>query len=300
MTTPGLLVLGNVNVDLVLGEIDGWPAIGTEIMVDRVEMRPGGSAGNTALALAGLGEPHLLVASTGSDANGIWLREQFDGSTSDWIACEGGTTLTVGIVHKGGDRAFLTTPGHLLHAGADELIARVPEAPGGNAWAILSGAFLMPRLMQAGGRLLEQLAEKGWRTAIDPGWPPQGWEAVKHLMRGWLARADCALLNADEARALSGLSDLDEATVAIARMLRGDGLLVVKDGANGASVLHWGAEYRAIAPKVAVVDTVGAGDTFNAAFLAALAHGSPLQAALETGVITAARAISTFPRRYAS
>ena len=44
MTVP-ILVLGNVNVDLVMGPVDGWPAIGTEIEVERAEMRAGGSAG---------------------------------------------------------------------------------------------------------------------------------------------------------------------------------------------------------------------------------------------------------------
>ncbi|HRP77937.1 MAG TPA: carbohydrate kinase family protein, partial [Aquamicrobium sp.] len=64
--TPPILVLGNANVDLVLGEIDGWPEVGTEIMVERAETRAGGSAGNSALALAGMGVAHLFIASTGN------------------------------------------------------------------------------------------------------------------------------------------------------------------------------------------------------------------------------------------
>jgi sugar/nucleoside kinase (ribokinase family) len=63
-TEAAILVLGNVNVDLVLGEIDGRPAIGTEVMVERSEMRASGSAGNTSLALTGLAVP--LGSCTGS------------------------------------------------------------------------------------------------------------------------------------------------------------------------------------------------------------------------------------------
>jgi sugar/nucleoside kinase (ribokinase family) len=50
-TEAAILVLGNVNVDLVLGEIDGWPSAGTEVMVDRSETRAAGSVSNTSLAL---------------------------------------------------------------------------------------------------------------------------------------------------------------------------------------------------------------------------------------------------------
>ena len=45
LTSSAILVLGNANVDLVLGEVDRWPAIGTEVVVERSEMRAGGSAG---------------------------------------------------------------------------------------------------------------------------------------------------------------------------------------------------------------------------------------------------------------
>ena len=57
---------------------------------------------------------------------------------------------------------------------------------------------------------------------------------------------------------------------------------------------------RAAAPRVAVVDTIGAGDVFNAAFLAALAEGAPLTGCLAAGTQVASRAISTSPRNYGS
>jgi sugar/nucleoside kinase (ribokinase family) len=52
------------------------------------------------------------------------------------------------------------------------------------------------------------------------------------------------------------------------------------------------------APVVEVVDTIGAGDVFNAAFLAALAEGEPLVSCLTSGTKVASRAISTLPRNY--
>jgi len=299
MTVPPLLVLGNANVDLVMGEVDGWPAVGTEIVVERSELRAGGSAGNTALALTGLGVPHLFVASTGNDPNGGWLRERFDAACCDWIVDACDTTLTVGIVHRGGDRAFFTTPGHLQAARLSDLCRRIPAAPAGPAFAIVSGGFLMPGIEAGMSGLLDDLGEKGWRTAIDPGWPPTGWTAQKRgLMREWLARADIALLNDEEAMGVTGLAAPHAAFDRLEGDLAPGRLLVVKQGVAGARAAAGGRRFAVAAPKVDVVDTVGAGDTFNAAFLAALAQGKDVAQALRAGVECASRAISTFPRRY--
>ncbi|TKT69318.1 carbohydrate kinase family protein [Aquamicrobium sp. LC103] len=294
---PSILVLGNVNVDLVLGEVDGWPAVGTEIMVERSEMRPGGSAGNSALALAGLGVAHRLLASTGNDPNGTWLRGQFASDGCDWLIDDCDTTITVGIVHKGGDRAFFTTPGHLQKAPLDDLVARLPAAPREGAMAIVSGGFLMPQICAGTERLLAELSGRGWLTAIDPGWPPQGWtgETVE-LMGGWLRLADFALLNSEEAAGYARGDD--DAARRIASGLRPRQTLVVKEGARGVRAFHAGGEIAVEAPAVRVIDTVGAGDTFNAAFMASLVSGANLKTALRHGVVTASRAISTFPRSY--
>lgn len=295
MSTPPVLVLGNVNVDFVLGPVDGWPAIGTEIEVERAEMRAGGSAGNTALALEGLRQPHLLIASTGDDPNGMWLRSAFAARHCDWIDDPGMTTTTVGIVHRGGDRAFFTTPGHLQRADVDVLMARVPVAPRPDAIAIVSGSFLMPSLRDGGARMLRGLADRGWQAAIDPGWPLQGWtELTRGLFFDWLPHCDHVLINDEELIGLTGSADAEP----LAAKLREGATLVIKRGADGAMALRDETRLEAEAPTVHVIDTVGAGDTFNAAYLAALVGGSSLLAALGAGASVASLAISTYPRRY--
>lgn len=295
--TALILVLGNVNVDFVLGPVDGWPAIGTEIEVERAEMRAGGSAGNTALALTGLREPHLLVASTGDDPNGIWLRGEFDPACCDWIDDPGMTTTTVGIVHKGGDRAFFTTPGHLQRASPEALLKRVPAAPRPGAVAIMSGHLLMPSIRDATATILAELRAGGWETAIDPGWPPQGWTPSLHgMFADWLSLTDHALFNEEEVAALTQGAGMD----ALTDLLPSGATLVVKRGPAGAIAIRDGARHSVPAPRVEVVDTVGAGDSFNAAYLGASVSGAPLATALARGVEVASHAVSTFPRRYSA
>jgi sugar/nucleoside kinase (ribokinase family) len=294
-----ILVLGNVNVDLVMGEVDGWPAVGTEVILPRSEMRAGGSAGNTALALSGLRVPHRLVASVGTDMMGDWLAGCFDAAYSTWIAMDGATTLTVGIVHKGGDRAFFTTTGHLAVAGVKDLLAHVPRAPAGNAYAIISGGFLMPAIERETSALIAALQARGWKVAIDPGWPPAGWTAqTRELMRAWLAEADIALINAEEAKGIAATDTLDAAMASLRPDSASARILVVKSGADGAIVIQRDEAIAIEAPRVEVIDTVGAGDTFNAGFLAVLARGGSLREAGVGGVSAASSAISTFPRRY--
>ncbi|MEP9399867.1 carbohydrate kinase family protein [Mesorhizobium sp. KR2-14] len=301
MSVPPLLILGNVNVDLVMGEIDGWPAVGTEIVVPRSEMRPGGSAGNTALALSGMGIAHRLLASVGNDAMGSWLAGGFDEACSTWVTDDSDTTISVGIVHKGGDRVFFTAPGHLHHARLEDLLPHIPPAPTAASFACISGGFLMPSLMEGTRELLRLLRQQGWQTAIDPGWPPEGWtDANKKRSFEWLALVDYALLNAEEVKGLGESEDLDAAIATLSARFAAGQTLVIKNGPEGASAVRDGVTVAAKAPPVTVIDTVGAGDTFNAAFLDGLSRGDELQAALERGVRAASLAISTFPRRYSA
>ncbi|MGO7770642.1 PfkB family carbohydrate kinase, partial [Rhizobium ruizarguesonis] len=70
-----LAVIGNVNIELILGPAAPWPKAGTEIIVDHDELRVGGAAGNSALAWQALGVEFEIAANIGSDQFGRWLSE---------------------------------------------------------------------------------------------------------------------------------------------------------------------------------------------------------------------------------
>jgi sugar/nucleoside kinase (ribokinase family) len=79
-----------------------------------------------------------------------------------------------------------------------------------------------------------------------------------------------------------------------------DATLVVKRGPNGAWAWRGTERITCPAPTVEVIDTIGAGDAFNAGYLLGCATGRDLAASLRMGVITASTAISTSPRRFIS
>ena len=296
-----LVVIGNVNVDLILGPAAPWPQPGTEIIVEHDELRVGGSAGNTALAWAGMGIDHAIAAKVGSDRFGDWLRESFGPRAHAWRARPENTTLSVGITHPDGERTFFTSKGHLPHFALDDVLPVLEATPLDGGIALLCGSFLTDRLVEDYDALFDWVEAKGLTTALDTGWPLQGWtEENRQRARRWLSRTRIALLNEVETTSLTGLADPIEAGHALAKLMPEGAIVVVKRGPDGATgIAADGTVHHAQAPHVTVVDTIGAGDVFNAGFLAALADGADLPEALAAGVATASTAISTHPRSYA-
>ena len=297
---PTIYVAGNVNVDVILGPLADWPRIGTETILPHSELRVGGQAGNTGLALAALGARHCVAASIGNDALGQWLAAAFPDSAATWPRVAAATSITIGIVHPSGERTFFTSLGHLASLAPQHILAQLPAAASPADVVLLCGVFLSPALVEGGAPLVHALRERGYPIALDTGWPPQGWEAVRGQVEAWLPLLDHVLLNDIETCALAGTNDLDRAANWCLARLPASATLVVKRGADGACAWRGGEQIAQPAPAVEVIDTVGAGDVFNAAYLFALQRGEGLAQALERGVHAASRAISSSPRRYAA
>ncbi len=298
--TPTIHVVGNLNVDLIMGTLPAWPAIGTEVVLPHSELRLGGSAGNTALALKAIGARGNLIAARGDDVFGTWLAEQLGPGSLPGAPVAAPTTVSVGVVDPSGERTFLTSAGHLARWEPAEVAARLAAEVRPGDWVMLAGSFLCPRVAAAQSELLSQLIGLGARVALDPGWPPEGWtDEVKTTTLRWLGACHCLLFNEVEAVSLSGEADLVAAARTLSAAMPIGGIVVVKRGADGADGWQNGEHHHAASPKVTVIDTIGAGDIFNAGFLQAMADERGLDAALAAGVALASRAISTSPRQIA-
>ena len=108
-----LAVIGNVNVDLIVGPVAPWPAAGTETVVDHDELRVGGQAETAASLGEARASTSEIAANVGDDQFGRWLREAFGNRAQKWPVRPEGTTLSVGMTHPDGERTFFTTRGHL-------------------------------------------------------------------------------------------------------------------------------------------------------------------------------------------
>jgi sugar/nucleoside kinase (ribokinase family) len=110
--------------------------------------------------------------------------------------------------------------------------------------------------------LLARAAERGATCSLDCQWDPSGrW----HHLDDWLPRIDWLFANAEEARSMTRPSA--DALRALADRTR---CPVIKNGPAGASVIADGRRLDVPASPVDVVDTIGAGDNFDAGFLYAV------------------------------
>ncbi|NLS03748.1 carbohydrate kinase family protein [Rhizobium sp. P32RR-XVIII] len=295
-----LTVIGNVNIDLILGPAAPWPKAGTEIIVDHDELRVGGAAGNSALAWEGLGVDYEIAANVGDDQFGRWLSEAFGERASKWPVRPEGTTLSVGITHPDGERTFFTTRGHLPRFSLADVHAVLDGARLSGGYALLCGSFLTDDLTRDYDAFFDWTDQHRITVALDTGWPLDGWtEANCAATRQWLSRCGVALLNEVETTTLTGIDDPAVAARVLRSHMPSGAIVVVKRGPEGAIAIDAdGNLVSAAAPKVKVVDTIGAGDVFNAGFLAALARGEVLASCLSAGTEVASRAISTLPRSY--
>jgi sugar/nucleoside kinase (ribokinase family) len=232
---PALTIIGDVGVDVVLGPIARWPAIGTESLMERSELRAGGSAGNAALAAGFLGAPCRLLSLVGNDSLGTWLTEQFAGLDASLPACDRATSLSIGIIHSCGERTFFTTRGHLEAFAYEHVRSLLTRARRPNSVVLLSGVFLTPRLRQSYGRLIDEVTALGYEIALDTGWPSGDWnDALREELFDWVSRCDHVLLNEIEVANLAGQADLGAALQHVGARLKPGANLIVKNGAKGA------------------------------------------------------------------
>jgi ribokinase len=300
MTTDGqrLIIIGDIGVDLVLGPISDWPQPGTETLMERSELRAGGSAGNAALAVNYLGGHCRLVSVVGNDDLGGWLREQLRGLGTFLDVCDAPTTLSVGLIHSWGERTFFTTRGHLEKLSYEHVRNRLLPAPDCDSIALLSGVCLTPQLRARYPQLIEELSALGYQVALDTNWPPQNWSpALRAEVGSWISKCRHVMLNELEVASLGDSTDLNVALERLVPLLRPDATLVVKLGPKGAIGVQGGRRSDCPAPQVTIFDTIGAGDSFNAGYLLARSGGAGLADALAAGCNGASNIIARFPRR---
>ncbi len=298
-----LLLIGNAQGDLIIGPMEHWPEPGTETIYPLSDLRPGGSAGNTALALNALKLPYKLISAVGNDSNGRWLMQTFGMQGKPWEIINAPTTVSVGIVHADKERTFLTTTGHLDVFASEHILAGLEEIPVGGGIALLAGVFLSPPLIQEYDGLIEKLSRRGYTLAIDTGWPDGGWsDELRSMVMGWFAHCGHILINDKEAEALTGQSDPKQAAKILKNRLPKECAIVIKCGGNGAMVQNGSQFHTFAAPAIDPFDTIGAGDGFNGGYLYGLLTcadpATRLDHALRCGVLTASTAVNSFPRRY--
>ena len=143
------------------------------------------------------------------------------------------------------------------------------------------------------GGLAERVRARGGTVAFDPNYRPAGWEsarAASNAFAAFASQVDIALPTAADERLLHGEDDTAEAVLARWRNA-GAREVAVKLGSEGAMVWSAGGQHHVPAEEVTPVDTTGAGDAFDAGYLAARLAGRPPPEAARFGASLAGETI---------
>ncbi|WP_033290218.1 ribokinase [Amycolatopsis jejuensis] len=251
----GVVVAGSVNVDRVV-LVQAHPRPGETVLGHGLRVSPGGKGANQAVAAARAGARVHLLGRVGADAELSGLRRHGVDVTHT-LATAGVPTGTAHItVDEAGENSII------VHPGANAAVQ--PSDMDKAAAVIESAVVLLVQLeipLDAAVRAAEIAAAAGVRVVLNAS--PAG--AVPERL---LDLADPVIVNEHELAAL------------------GPCAACVTLGPAGA---RWGA-HTARPPKVEVVDTTGAGDSFAGALAAALAAGCGDAEALQAAVDAGARA----------
>jgi sugar/nucleoside kinase (ribokinase family) len=259
-----LLVLGDANPDLVLSGGDVVPAFGqAEHLVEQARLTLGGSGAIVAAGAVRLGLRVAIAGVVGDDLFGREVRDQLEkrGVDTRGLVVDPTTRTGLSVILSGErDRAILTHLGSIATFRADRIAADLWMAA---RHVHVSSYFLQESLVPELGRLFAEAHTAGATTSIDPNWDPsERWDGglleLLHL-------TDVFLPNDVEARRLAHTSDLDEAARSLAERAR---VVAVKVGPDGAVLGTAEETLHVPCQQVRSVDTTGAGDCFDAGFIA--------------------------------
>ncbi len=270
-TKPSLLIVGNAVLDIILG-VDHFPHEDEEMRARSRHADLGGNAANTARVLAGLGNAVDLLATLAPDPEADELRlllaEAGVGTGHLLTAPAGCTPVSTILLHTANGSRTIVHHRNLAELKFADFRALPPHRYG---WIHFEG-----RNVAETARMMAHLEESGWsgRISVEI-------EKDRPGIEDLAARADLVLSCRAYARA-KGFTDAPSLMADLAGHA-GRAMITCTWGEGGAWAMEAGGPVHQcpafVPPRV--VDTVGAGDVFNAGMIHALASGAGPRPALE-------------------
>ncbi|MFD9004346.1 carbohydrate kinase [Streptomyces sp. NPDC059582] len=239
----------------------------------------GGGPYNTAVALGRLGSPTAFCSRTSYDAFGEALLDGLRRAGVDVSAVQRGaepTTLAAATVDTNGSAAY----SFYVEGTADRLFTAPERLPDGTR-AVSFGTCSL--VLEPGASAYEELmrvsSARGLFTTLDPNIRPgliPDPDAYRARFRSWLPSVSLLKLSEEDADWLGGTPR--------EWLAAGPSAVVITSGGDGLTVVtRDGGAHSVPGEKVDVVDTIGAGDTVNAALL----HGLSARDALSPEALAA-------------
>lgn len=279
-----VVVAGELNVDLIFNHIDALPEIGKEILARHMTMTLGSSSAIFASNLSTLGTSVSFVGKLGHDYFGDYIILSLKGKGVDVsnisrsIEYDSGATVVLNFQE---DRAMVTYPGAMQYLTQQDITEEVLRR---SRHLHISSVFLQAGLKNDVITLFKKAKALGLSTSLDPQWDPsESWDLD---LRSLLPHVDIFMPNEKEFKALTGTSDRGTALDAIKPFAN---IVVIKNGREGAHA--WDGRDFTHQPAFVndnVVDSIGAGDSFDAGFIHRFLQRKSIGECLEFGALTGA------------
>lgn len=271
MANFDVLAVGELNPDLILTGLQAEaPVLGSEQTFATRKLTLGSSTAITCVLLQRLGLDTAMVARIGDDAEGRFCKDLLDAEgveTSGLIIdSETSTGITISVSYPD-DRLLLTQYGTMTRLAPADVDRRLFVQA---RHLHVASFFIQTGLRPGLAALLVEAQAAGMTTSLDTGFDPSGaWDTGE--LAAVLAAADVFLPNEVELEYISGEPDRDRALDRLHAL--GAREIALKRGAAGTTYSGPEGRIEHAAFAVTPVDTTGAGDAFNAGYLAARLAG---------------------------
>ena len=271
MKRPKITVIGSINMDMVT-KADLTPEQGETILGTDFQMIPGGKGANQAVAAARLGAEVTMIGCVGDDAfsDVALLNLNTEGVATSGVKRVADTpTGVANIILTEEDNRIIVIPGANHALTADDVLC--------NEETIINSDLIMMQLeipLDTVAAVVEMAAALGIPVLLNPA-------PVQKLSMDLLERVTFLTPNETEEQAL-----------ALPEHFRDK--LIVTLGEKGAAYMADGQAQRVPGNSVKVVDTTGAGDTFNGALAVQVARGEKLEGAIHFANAAAALSVTAF------
>lgn len=264
---PKITVVGSINMDLVTITTQ-MPQIGETLLGKQFQMNPGGKGANQAVAAARLGADVRLIGCVGNDRFGQDIIQHLSNEGVDISNVEPVTdrTATATITVYNQDNSIIVVPAANHHVTA-AFVESKREVIADSDILLVQLEILLEGVQKA----VEIAKENGVTVILNPA-------PIQELPAEIIRQVDYLTPNEHEQMVLKQqLHDQDLS-----------GKLIVTKGSQGVSIIEEGQELNVPAYKINVVDTTGAGDSFNGGLAVALSQGMSLSDACRYGNAVAA------------
>ena len=277
-------IAGEINLDLILDGLPEEMPLERELLANHFFLTLGSSSAILAHNLAALGVSVGFVTCVGGDPLGAIATERLTERGVDLSRVKRlngaiSTGVTVLLTHQS-RRRILTYSGAMNEMRKEDLDMDYLASA---RHFHLSSLFLHKALLSDLPQIFRQLKSAGLTLSLDTNDDPDDhWGPPLEELLGLV---DIFFPNEEEACRITGKASAEAAIEDLGARVP---LVAVKCGKQGALVKEGNHTWQVPAQPVAPVDTIGAGDSFNAGFLAAWLRGETPQACAEYGNQTAA------------